>query len=73
MCSRGFETEEKENVMKKQFAKLSKAEQEKVELEYHRMKPKDFDEAMTQAKPNKPEARSSTKRKSKATEKKRAA
>ena len=59
--------------MKKQFAKLSKAEQEKVELEYHRMKPEDFDEAMAQAKPNKPEVRSATKRKSKATEKKRAA
>ena len=53
----GFETEQKENAMKKQFAKLSKAEQEKVELEYHHMKPKDFDEALTQAKSHKPETR----------------
>lgn len=51
--------------MKKQFAELSKAEHEKVELEYHRMKPEDFDEAMAQAKLHKPEARTSTKRKSK--------
>lgn len=36
--------------MKKQFAKLSKAEQEEVELEYLRMKPEGFDEAMAQAK-----------------------
>ena len=59
--------------MKKQFAKLSKAKQEKVELEYRRMKPEDFDETMAQAKPHKPAAHPSTKRKSKATEKKRAA
>jgi hypothetical protein len=64
--------------MKKQFAKLPKAEREKVELEYHGMKPEDFDAAMSQAKPHAPEAmrlstRSSSKRKSKATEKKRAA
>lgn len=59
--------------MKKQFAKLSKAEQEKAESEYHRMQPEDFAEAMASAKPHKPEARPTTKRKSKATEKKRAA
>ena len=59
--------------MKKEFAKLSKAEQEKVELEYHRTKPDVFDEAMAQAKRHKPETRSTTKRKGKATEKKRAA
>lgn len=41
--------------MKKEFAKLSKAEQEKAELENHRMKPEDFDEAMAQAKPHKPD------------------
>ena len=69
----GSETEEEEKAMKKQFGKLSKAEQEKVELEYHRMKPEDFAEAMAKAKRHKPEARPSTKRKSKATEKKRAA
>jgi hypothetical protein len=64
--------------MKKQFAKLPKAEREKVELKYHGMKPEDFDAAMSRAKPHAPEAirlstRSSSKRKSKATEKKRAA
>ena len=59
--------------MKRQFAKLSKAEQEKVESEYHRMKPADFDEAMARAKTVRPDARSKSNRKSKAPEKKRAA
>jgi hypothetical protein len=64
--------------MKKQFAKLSKAEREKVELEYHGMKPEDFDAVMSRAKPHAPEAirlsiRSSSKRKSKSTGKRRAA
>lgn len=44
--------------MKKQIAKLSKAAQEKLELEYHRMKPEDFDEVMAHAKRCKPEPRS---------------
>ena len=35
--------------MKKKFAKLSKREQEKVEAEYHRMKPENFDELMSAA------------------------
>jgi hypothetical protein len=30
--------------MKRKFAKLSKAEQEKVELEYHRRQPEEFDQ-----------------------------
>ncbi len=51
------------------YAKLSKAEREKVESEYHRLKPQDFDEAMARAKPHRPESRS--KRKSGAAEKKR--
>lgn len=60
------------------YAKLSKADREKVESEYHRMKPEDFDAAISRAKPHAPEAirvltRSSSKRKSTATEKKRAA
>jgi ribosomal protein L12E/L44/L45/RPP1/RPP2 len=59
--------------MKKQFAKLSKAEREKVESEYHRLKPEDLDEAMTRAKRQSPVAISRSKRKSKATEKRRAA
>ncbi len=41
--------------MKKQFSKLTKAEQEKVELAYHQMKPEDFDELMTNAKRHIPE------------------
>ncbi|MFS8084460.1 MAG: hypothetical protein ACMG6H_02445 [Acidobacteriota bacterium] len=57
--------------MKKQFAKLSKAEQEKVELEYHRMKPEDFEKAMSRAK--RATAIPGSKRKNKPTEKKRAA
>ncbi len=32
--------------MKKRFGKLSKAEQEKIEAEYHQMKPEEFDELM---------------------------
>ena len=32
--------------MKKKFAKLSKVEQEKVELEYHRTQPEEFDELL---------------------------
>ena len=35
--------------MKKKFAKLSKREQEKVEAEYHRMKPENLDELMSAA------------------------
>lgn len=35
--------------MKKQFSKLSKAEQEEVELAYHNMNPEDFDELMKDA------------------------
>jgi hypothetical protein len=35
--------------MKKKFAKLSKAGQARVEAEYHRMKPEDFDETMAAA------------------------
>lgn len=42
--------------MKKRFSKLSKAEQEKVELAYHQMKPEDFDEVMTQAEHHSPNA-----------------
>ena len=45
----GIEAEEEEKVMKKKFAKLSKREQEKVEAEYHRMKPEDFDEILSTA------------------------
>ena len=36
-------------MMKKKFGKLTKREQEKVEAEYHRMKPDDFDEMMSTA------------------------
>ena len=54
-------------------------EREKVEAEYHRMKPEAFDKLMSRAKPanaragNRSAAQSRSKRKSKATEKKRAA
>lgn len=65
--------------MKKQIAQLSKAEREKVEAEYHRMKPEEFAGLMSRAKPrranviNGSTARSRSKRKNKSTEKKRAA
>ena len=42
--------------MKKQFGKLSKAEQEEVELQYHQMKPEDFDELMAKAEHHVPSA-----------------
>ena len=42
--------------MKKQFSKLSKTEQEKVEAEYHQVKPEDFDELMTHAGHHSPDA-----------------
>lgn len=35
--------------MKKEFAELSKAEQEKVELEYHQMQPEEFDDLLALA------------------------
>lgn len=49
------------------YAKLSKAAQEKVESEYHRMRPEDSDAAMFRVKPRSPAAirlstRSSSKR-----------
>jgi hypothetical protein len=59
--------------MRKQFAKLSKAQQGKVESEYHRMKPEDFDKAMVRAKTVRPDARSKSRNKMRATEKRRAA
>lgn len=42
--------------MKREFAKLSKVEQESVELEYHRAKPDGFDTLMAGAKPHSPDA-----------------
>ena len=35
--------------MKKRFGKLPKAEQERIELEYHQMDPREFDERMSKA------------------------
>ena len=42
--------------MKKQFAKLSKSEREKIETRYHRMSPQDLDERMSRAKRRSPGA-----------------
>lgn len=42
--------------MKRQFAKLSKAEQEKIESDYHGMKPEELDGIMSRAKPRSPNA-----------------
>ena len=41
--------------MKKRFGKLSKEEQEKIESEYHRMKPEQFGALMTRAKHHSPD------------------
>ena len=38
-----------EELVRGKYAKLSKADREKVESEYHRMKPEDFGEAMSQS------------------------
>ena len=51
------------------YAKLFKADREKVELEYHRMKPEDFDEAMARERSHTPAGVSRSKRKSKAEKK----
>lgn len=42
--------------MKRKFAKLSKAEQEKVESDYHRRKREEFDKVIARAKPHSPNA-----------------
>ena len=42
--------------MKKRFGKLPKAEREKIEARYHRMKPEKLDEVMSQAKRHAPNA-----------------
>lgn len=42
--------------MKKRFSKLTKAEQEKIEAEYHQMKPEDFDEQLSRATHYSPDA-----------------
>lgn len=38
--------------MKKRFGDLSKAEQEKIEMEYHQKNPDEFDDLMSGAKPH---------------------
>jgi len=42
--------------MKKQFGKLSKPEREKIEAQYHKASPRDFDERMSRAKRQSPGA-----------------
>jgi hypothetical protein len=65
--------------MKKQFGKLSKAERQRIESEYHHMKPEELNKSMSRAIPRKPSAinrssaRAGSKRKTKGAEKKRAA
>ena len=36
--------------MKRQFGKLPRADQERIEFEYHQMNPREFDEQMSRAK-----------------------
>jgi predicted DNA binding CopG/RHH family protein len=45
----GVETEKEEETMRKPFNELSKAEQERIELEYHHMDPAEFNQPMSQA------------------------
>jgi len=42
--------------MKKQFSKLPKRQQEKIETQYHRLEPEDLDERMSQATRHSPAA-----------------
>ena len=42
--------------MRKRFGKLPKVEQEKIEAQYHRMKPEELDPLMSQAKRHSPGA-----------------
>lgn len=42
--------------MKKQIARVSKAEQEKIESDYHHMKPEEFDKLMSRATQRSPNA-----------------
>jgi hypothetical protein len=56
-------------LMRGKYAKLSKADREKVESEYDRMKPEDFDKAMSRARSHTPVGVSRSKRKSKAEKK----
>ena len=52
-----IETQNKqEKKMKKQVGKLANAEREKIEAQYHRMNPADFEERMSQAKRHSPGA-----------------
>jgi hypothetical protein len=44
--------------MKKQFAKLSKAERAEIESAYHNENPQDFDDLMSRAKLHRPGAKS---------------
>jgi hypothetical protein len=46
----GIRANEEKKKMKRKIGKLSQAEQEKHELEYHRMKSEEFDPLMTGAK-----------------------
>jgi hypothetical protein len=51
----GTQVRAEEKEMKKEFAKLSRGAQERVELEYHGMKPEEFDKLMAGAKPHSPD------------------
>ena len=42
--------------MKKQFGKLPKVERERIETQYHKMSPQDFDQRMSRAKRQSPGA-----------------
>ena len=52
----GAEAQEGEKKVKKLFGKLPKAERDKIETQYHRAKPEDFDEPMLHSKRQTPGA-----------------
>jgi hypothetical protein len=52
----GAPAQKEEEKMKKRFGKLPKSERQKIEEQYHRMKPEDLDKAMSHARRHSPGA-----------------
>ena len=52
----GAQTQKEEKKMKKRFGRLPKSERQKIESQYHRMKPEDFDKPMSHARHHSPGA-----------------
>ncbi len=52
----GAQTQKEEKKMKKRFGRLPKSERQKIESQYHRMKPEDLDKPMSHARHHSPGA-----------------